>query len=103
MFQPWPALFHGSVSTWQPLLFTVSLLPKNLNTLSLADMSFRLGSPRGTKDVDVVVKKPLFNGFEKVKQAFVDDSEFRVFDGNRTDGIRAIHMPSSVGIDIMLQ
>jgi len=62
-----------------------------------------MGSPRGTKDVDVVVKKPLFNGFEKVKQAFVDDSEFNVFDGNRTDGIRAIHMPSSVGIDIMLQ
>jgi len=49
------------------------------------------------------VKKPLFNGLEKVKQAFVDDSEFRVFDGNRTDDIRAIHMPSSIGIDIMLQ
>lgn len=62
-----------------------------------------MGSPRGTKDVDVVMKKPVLNGFEKVKQAFVDDSEFKVFDGNRTDGIRAIHMPSSVGIDIMLQ
>jgi hypothetical protein len=62
-----------------------------------------MGSARGTKDVDVVVKKPLFKGFEKVKQAFVDDSEFEVFDGNRTDGIRAIHMPSRVGIDVMLQ
>jgi hypothetical protein len=62
-----------------------------------------MGSIRGTKDVDVVVKKPLFNGFEKIKRAFVDDSEFRIFDGNRTDGIRAIHMPSGVGIDIMLQ
>ena len=42
VFRPWPALFHGSVSTWQLLLFTVSLLPKKLNPLSLADMSFRL-------------------------------------------------------------
>ena len=62
-----------------------------------------MGSTRGTKGVDVVVKKPMFNGFEKVKQAFVDDSEFMVFDGNRTDGIRAIHSPSRVGVDIMLQ
>jgi len=62
-----------------------------------------MGCPRGTKDIDVVVKKPLFNGFAKIKQAFVDNSEFKVFDGNRTDGIRAIHTPSGVGIDIMLQ
>lgn len=62
-----------------------------------------MGQNRGTKDVDVVVKKPMFNGFEKIKQAFVDDPEFMVFDGNRTDGIRAIHSPSSVGVDIMLQ
>jgi len=62
-----------------------------------------MGSIRGTKDVDVAVKKPMFNGFEKVKKAFVDDPEFMVFDGNRTDGIRAIHSPSRVGVDIMLQ
>ena len=62
-----------------------------------------MGQNRGTKDVDVVVKKPMFNGFEKVKRVFVDDPEFMVFDGNRTDGIRAIHSPSSVGVDIMLQ
>lgn len=62
-----------------------------------------MGHNRGTKDVDVVVKKPMFNGFDKVKQAFVDDPEFMVFDGNRTDAIRAIHAPSSVGVDIMLQ
>lgn len=62
-----------------------------------------MGQYRGTKDVDVVVKKPMFNGFEKVKQAFVDDPEFMVIDGNRTDGIRAIHSPSGVGVDIMLQ
>lgn len=44
-----------------------------------------MGCPRGTKDVDVVVKKLMINGFNKVKNAFVDDSEFLVFDGNRTD------------------
>jgi len=62
-----------------------------------------MGNIRGTKDVDVVVKRPLFNGFKKVKQAFVDDMEFLVMDGNSTSGIRAIHSPSKVGIDIMLQ
>jgi hypothetical protein len=62
-----------------------------------------MGSIRGTKDVNVVMKKPLFKGFEKIKHAFMDDLEFRVFDGNRTDGIQAIHMPSGVGVDIMLQ
>jgi len=62
-----------------------------------------MGSTRETKGVDVVVKKPLFNGFEKVRQAFVDDSEFKVFDGNCTDGVRTIYAPSSVGVDIMLQ
>lgn len=62
-----------------------------------------MGSTRGTKNVDVVVKKPMFNGFEKVKQAFVDDREFMVIDGNRTDAIRAIHSPSNTGIDIVLQ
>ena len=40
-----------------------------------------IGSIRGTKDV-VVVKKLLFKGFEKIKHAFVDDLEFRDFDGN---------------------
>jgi hypothetical protein len=35
-----------------------------------------MGSIRGTKDVDVAVKKPRFNGFEK---AFVDDPEFMFF------------------------
>ena len=58
-----------------------------------------MGNIRGTKDVDVVVKKPMFNGFEKVKQAFADDPEFMVFDGNCTDGIRAIHSPSGAGVD----
>lgn len=62
-----------------------------------------LGSIRGTKDVDVVVKKPFLNGFEKIKQAFVKDVEFLVFDGNRTDGVRVIHEPSGVGVDVMLQ
>ncbi|KIM35676.1 hypothetical protein M413DRAFT_326758 [Hebeloma cylindrosporum] len=62
-----------------------------------------MGSIRGTKDVDVVVKKPVFHGFEKVKRAFVDHPEFLVFDGNRTDAIRAIHAPTGVGVDILLE
>ena len=62
-----------------------------------------MGHIRGTKNIDVVVKKPMYHGFEKVKQAFVDDAEFMVLDGNRTDAIRAIHSPSSVGVDILLQ
>ena len=45
------------------------------------------------------MKKPLFKGFDKVKQAF----KFMVTDGNRTDAIRAIYAPSSVGVDILLQ
>jgi hypothetical protein len=61
-----------------------------------------MGHERGTKDVDVLVKKPFFNGFDKVKQAFVDDSEFLVIEGNRSDAVREIHSTSSVGIDIML-
>lgn len=62
-----------------------------------------LASTRGTKDVDVIVKKPFLNGFEKVKKAFKDAPGFLVFDGNRTDGIRAIHEETGVGIDIMLE
>jgi len=62
-----------------------------------------MGNTRGTKDVDVVVKRPLFDGFKKVKRAFVDNPDFMVLDGERTDGIRAIHSPSGVGVDIMLQ
>jgi hypothetical protein len=62
-----------------------------------------LGCPRFTKDIDVVVKKPLLNGFSKVKQVFLDNSQFCVFDGKRTDNIRAIYLPSNVGVDIMLQ
>ncbi|KAF8071529.1 hypothetical protein FPV67DRAFT_1778753 [Lyophyllum atratum] len=62
-----------------------------------------LGSPRATRDVDVAVKKPFMNGFDKVKQAFVDDAGFLVFNGNRTDCINAIHRPSGVHIFVMLE
>lgn len=62
-----------------------------------------LGSTRGTRDIDVAVKKPFLNGFDKVKQAFVDDSDFLVFNGNRTDCVNAIHKPSGVHIFVMLE
>ncbi|RDB25571.1 hypothetical protein Hypma_006230 [Hypsizygus marmoreus] len=62
-----------------------------------------LGSSRGTKDIDVAVRKPFLHGFEKVKQAFVEDSEFKVFDGNRTDCVNAIHRPTGVHIYVMLE
>ncbi|KAI9451482.1 hypothetical protein F5148DRAFT_544894 [Russula earlei] len=80
------------------------LTDKGLNHVFLGGYELVvMGSSRGTKDVDVAVKKPLFNGFEKVKQAFINDSEFMVIEGNRTDAIRAIHQPGMVGIDILLQ
>lgn len=62
-----------------------------------------MGSGRGTKDVDVAVRKPIMHGLEKVKKAFVDDPNFIVFDGHRPDVIRVIHTPSSVGADVLLQ
>ncbi|KAG5643088.1 hypothetical protein DXG03_001584 [Asterophora parasitica] len=62
-----------------------------------------LGSTRGTRDIDVAVKKPFLSGFEKVKEAFVDHADFLVFDGNRTDCINAIHKPTGVHIFVMLE
>ncbi|KAG5652608.1 hypothetical protein H0H81_004390 [Sphagnurus paluster] len=62
-----------------------------------------LGSTRGTRDIDVAVKKPFIHGFDKVKQAFVDSYNFLVFDGNRKDCINAIHRPTGVHIFVMLE
>ncbi|KAF5379813.1 hypothetical protein D9615_005785 [Tricholomella constricta] len=62
-----------------------------------------LGSTRGTRDIDVAVKKPFLHGFDKVKQAFVDDDDFLVFDGNRTDCVNAIHKPTGVHVFVMLE
>jgi hypothetical protein len=58
---------------------------------------------RTTKDVDVEVEKPMFRGFEKVRDAFKDDEDYILFDGNRTDALRMIHRPTSVGIDVMMR
>lgn len=60
-----------------------------------------LGSSRATKDVDVVVKKPMFTSFDAIVNAFKKEG-FQYLPGNRTDAIRLIYMPSGVGIDIML-
>ena len=62
-----------------------------------------MGSTRGTKDIDVVAKKPVFNSFEKIQMVFSDDKAFSIVKGNRRDAIRAIYHPSGVGIDILLQ
>jgi hypothetical protein len=95
-------LYLKTVSIWQQSQLIVYLKIKLSITLLRGYELKILGSARATKDVDVVVKKPLFNGFDKAKQAFVDDPDFRVFEGNRTDAIRAMHMPSEVGIDVLL-
>ncbi|KIJ34643.1 hypothetical protein M422DRAFT_263205 [Sphaerobolus stellatus SS14] len=42
-------------------------------------------------------------GNNRVNKAFKEDIEFSVFDGTRTDAIRAIHIPTGVGIDIILE
>lgn len=60
-----------------------------------------LGSSRATKDVDVVAKKPLFKSFDSIVSAF-KKAGFKHFEGNRTDAIRLIYVPTGVGIDLML-
>lgn len=69
-----------------------------------------MGADRGTKDVDVVVKKPWLKGVKKITQVFTEavqenkEKEFRVFLPSKDAiRIRAIHIPSQVGVDIMIQ
>ncbi|KAL0954876.1 hypothetical protein HGRIS_003808 [Hohenbuehelia grisea] len=62
-----------------------------------------MGSPRGTKDVDVVVRKPFLRGFDKIHRAFSEHPDFKVIPGTRKDGIRAICITEGVGVDILIQ
>jgi len=62
-----------------------------------------LGSKRETRNVEVLVKAPMFNGFEKVKQAFFDNSDFSVFNGRGTDGMAIIHKPTTVHVALTIQ
>ncbi|KIY51206.1 hypothetical protein FISHEDRAFT_70849 [Fistulina hepatica ATCC 64428] len=62
-----------------------------------------LGLYRGTSDVDVEVRKGLIKNFTRLKAALNADHGFWVFDGRRTDGIRAIHKETSVGLDIWIR
>lgn len=61
-----------------------------------------LGIDRTTSDVDVEVKTGSIwsGGFDRLKATLKQDGNFAVFDGNRRDGIRALHLPSNVGVDI---
>ena len=45
------------------------------------------GSPRGSKDVDVEINKPMFKGYEKIYNALKEHGNFIVFDGNRKDAV----------------
>lgn len=62
-----------------------------------------MGNERGTKDVDVYVA----SNAERVKKAFREDSDnFGVIDGTEKGeerGIRVLHRPSAVMIDILFK
>jgi hypothetical protein len=62
-----------------------------------------MGNKRGTKDVDVYVS----SNAAKVKKALREDSEnFRVIDGSEKGeerGIRVLHFPSQVMIDVLFK
>jgi hypothetical protein len=51
------------------------------------------GSPRGSKDIDVEINKPMFKGYEKIVSALKDHGSFFVFDGNRKDAVRLPLLP----------
>ncbi|KAL0954875.1 hypothetical protein HGRIS_003806 [Hohenbuehelia grisea] len=87
-------------------LFVQQILKDNHFSFSLLG-GFQLqamGSPRGTQDVDFVVKRPFFRGVDKIYHAFSEHPDtFKVIPVTIKDEIRIICVTEGVGVDILIQ